>query len=69
MNQIASLTKDCEREDCRVAYHGSSMTLLGWTQSYDKQGRPVARDPNTTTSAYSCGVCGKRWTIKSRAGE
>ena len=69
MTDIADLTKDCPREDCRVVYHGSSTTLMGWSQIYDKKGNPVGNDPNTTTSSFTCSACGKRWRIESQPGK
>jgi len=63
---IATLTKDCPREDCRLQYRGSSTTLLGWLPTYDKKGNQIGRDPNTTTSSYNCLTCGVSWRVKSR---
>ena len=68
MNTIARLTEDCERDDCKVVCHGSSMTCIGWTQSYDKRGNPIDRDPNTTETRYECVRCGKVWNICETAG-
>lgn len=67
--QIANLTKDCSREDCRVSCSGQSTTLMGWTQSYDKKGKPIGRDPNTTTAHYRCSTCGVAWKVQERDGE
>ncbi len=66
---ITALTKDCPREDCSVSYDGSTSTLAGWMQTYDKQGNPQSRDPNTTMSHLHCVTCGKMWKVASRAGQ
>ena len=68
-NLIVELTAGCPREDCSIAYDGSSTTLAAFLQTYDKHGNPQGRDPNTTTSHYSCLQCGRRWKIASRAGQ
>jgi len=62
---IAKLTKDCPREDCQIEYLGSSTTLLGWSQTYDKHGNPQGRDPNTDTSSYVCHKCGVSWRVRT----
>lgn len=70
MNIIAKLTKDCPREDCSVQCGGSTVTLLGWTPLYDKQGnRTDSGDPNTTTSGYRCHACGRSWSVMTQYGE
>lgn len=68
-NDIQLLTKDCEREDCSISHEGSSTTLLGWTQTYDKNGNPKSQNPNTTTSHYRCFKCSKRWQVKTQYGK
>jgi hypothetical protein len=67
-NIIKELTKDCSRGDCVVDYQGSSQTLMGWVQSYDKNGNPINSDPNITTSHYNCSKCGAAWKVESRQG-
>ena len=69
MNLITRLTRNCQRQDCQISYGGSSTTLMGFMPTYDKRGKPIGRDPNTTTSDYQCSTCGKRWQVKSRDGE
>lgn len=66
---IARMTADCEREDCSIVYDGSATTLLGWSQTYDKRGRPKHRDPNMTTGRFHCERCSKRWKVESKDGE
>jgi len=46
---ISTLTKDCPRDDCSIEVHDARTTLIGWTQIYDKHGRPQQRDPSTGT--------------------
>jgi len=65
MNIIKSLTKNCPKDDCNIVGGVSYMTCIGWLQSYDKNGNPVGRDPNYSTSEYHCSVCGKKWSVKS----
>ena len=62
---IPKLTKKCSRNDCRVRMGRQATTLIGWFQEYDKFGNALGRDPNTTTSEYSCATCGKKWSIRS----
>jgi hypothetical protein len=78
MNIIPKLTKDCEREDCALVDLGSTMTIMGFSQTYDKRGRPIDRDPNTTswrgwssliTTNYECKTCGALWTVKQCGNE
>ena len=66
---VAKLTKDCAREDCSVAASGCTRTLLGWTPTFDKQGRFTNRDPNTTTTHYRCAVCDRTWKVASQDGQ
>jgi hypothetical protein len=69
MNIIPKLTKDCEREDCALVDLGSTMTIMGFSQTYDKRGRPIDRDPNTITTNYECKTCGALWTVKQCGNE
>ena len=66
---IKQLTKHCERSDCRIEHRGCSTTLMGWAQTYDKNGDPVGRDPNTTRSHYACHACSAEWVEISGDGE
>lgn len=67
---IASMTKDCPRQDCRISYSGGRSTLMSWQPTYDRDGsRTDKGDPNITTSEASCASCGKQWVLKSQYGE
>lgn len=57
-----------EQAAVEILDEGTSTTLMGYTQTYDKHGRPQGRDPNTSTSNYRCMVCGNSWEIRSRDG-
>lgn len=68
---IERLTKKCEREDCSIKMTSSSVSLFGWTQTYDEQGQPQGIPPYTTTSMYQCDTCNKQWhvtTVDSESG-
>ena len=65
MNTIQKLTKNCSREDCKIVIGRQAMTLIGWFPTYDKNGNVQGKDPNTTTSEYSCSTCGKKWRVRS----
>ena len=62
---IREMTKDCRRDDCNIIDLGRTTTLMGWTQSYDKNGNPQNSDPNTITTTYKCTKCGQIWSIKT----
>lgn len=64
MNVIKTITQGCDGR-CSIVQGHSSSTLMGWSQSYDKNGKPQGRDPNTTTTHYHCATCRVRWEIKS----
>ena len=40
---------------------GGTTTLMGWSPVYDKKGRPLNADPNTSTSTYIDRSNGKRY--------
>lgn len=62
-NIFQKLSIGCER-DCRIAYMGSTTTLMGFMPTYDKNGNTVGQDPNRVTSTYQCAVCGGGWTVE-----
>lgn len=68
LTEIKNLTAECKRDDCSLEYLGGTVTLLGWSQTYDKHGRPTGHDPNTRTSEYRCRKCRVTWEVKSRDG-
>ena len=59
----------CKRDDCVIQNLGSSVTLMGWTQTYDKYGNPLGKVPNTRKTAYKCLTCNKMWDVTLRNGE
>ena len=67
MSIIPKLTAGCD-EDCAILHGGSSTTLIGHLETYDKHGNPRGRDFNTTTSNFECLRCKKRWRVESRDG-
>lgn len=58
----------CDKE-CRFRTGMSTSTLLGWTPVYDKNGRLVNKNPNTTKTDVMCGTCGKQWLAVTQYGE
>jgi len=67
---VSCMTKDCNRDDCRVAFDQSSMsTCIGWMPTYDKRGRQIGSDPNVTTSGATCLTCGARWAFRTQGGK
>ncbi len=71
MSLIPELTKDCDRDDCRVIGGNASVsTCMAWTPVYDKQGNRIDDgDPNTSTTTYDCATCGAHWTVSTQFGE
>lgn len=67
MSTIRTLTRGCEK-DCSISDLGSETTLIGWTPSYDKNGRRQGFDPNTHTAHYRCSTCGASWKVKTGGG-
>lgn len=66
---IKMLTAECPREDCAIAILGSSTTLRGWSQTYNKAGEAIGHNPNTTTTMAGCRSCNKRWEVVTKSGE
>jgi hypothetical protein len=67
-NVFKKLTVDCPRTDCALHHLGTSSTCMGWSQTYDRDGNSIGRDPNTLTSAYRCATCGARWQVTDQGG-
>jgi len=61
--------EECPRDDCRFAYGPGSTTLLGWAPVYDKHGKQLNSDPNTTRYPTDCRTCGKSWESVTRSGK
>lgn len=69
MTVIEQVTKDCQRDDCRIAMGGGTSTLMGWTPTYDRHGKQIGSDPNTHTQEVSCLTCRRQWIATTRSGE
>ena len=69
MSIIEQVTKDCQREDCRIVLGGGSSTLLAWTPTFDRHGKQIGSDPNIHTQDVYCRTCRRRWITKTRSGE
>ena len=60
---------ECPREDCKfTSFYGTS-TLVAYIPIYDKDGKNINPDANTTTFKVNCLSCGKIWVGKTRLGE
>lgn len=70
MSIIARICEGCEREDCRIRMDGGGVTTcMAFTPEYDRQGRRVSFDPNTTTMGADCATCGREWSVIHHDGE
>jgi hypothetical protein len=58
---------NCEL-DCRFKEGTSFTTCLGWERVYDKHGKIVTDDPNSTTGSIHCVACDRHWNYTSKAG-
>jgi hypothetical protein len=65
MNIIQTLTKNCANSNCRLVQGVSTITCMAWAIEYDKNGNPLGRDPNYSTSEYRCSTCGKKWSVRT----
>jgi hypothetical protein len=63
---IATLTKDCSREDCRIVTQGVRRPLIGSSIVYDRNGDVVSGP--TSTEMYACKTCQKIWEVKVTPG-
>ncbi len=52
---------DCPTEDCRLSYTQGASTCMAFTQEYDKHGKALHEDPNTTTNIVRCSACNGVW--------
>ena len=59
---------DCEKE-CKISRGMSTSTCMGWTPTYDKNGKQLNSDPNITTTVWTCLTCNDRWVSTTRYGE
>lgn len=53
----------------RRDYLGSSSTLMGYTKTFNEEGKDITVNPNIIKSSYRCRECTNVYTIKSRSGE
>jgi hypothetical protein len=56
---------ECPREDCRFSYGGGTTTLVAYIPIYDKDGKNINPDRNTTSFTVNCITCGKIWRGQS----
>jgi hypothetical protein len=64
---IATLTKDCERQDCRILSEGSRVGLMGSPVVYDRAGEMVSGPKRTTV--YTCRTCRQSWEVTTDPGK
>ena len=60
---------DCKREDCKFQSLGSSVTCMGYIQTFDKNGKITSRDPNIRHARYNCITCGRSWGSRTQYGK
>jgi hypothetical protein len=60
---------ECPREDCQFAYGESTRTCMYFQPKYDKDGKNINPDANTTTFKVNCISCGRMWVGKTRLYE
>ncbi len=58
----------CDKE-CQFQEGPSYRTAMGWTPTYDKEGRLLNSDPNITTTDVRCTTCGKEWKASRQHGK
>lgn len=69
MDLIATVTKDCSRNDCAIQFGTGASTCMWWTPTYDRHGNQVGLgDQNITTKEIHCNACGKRWWAHTQYG-
>jgi hypothetical protein len=60
---------ECPREDCKFTSFDGTSTLVAYIPIYDKDGKNINPDANTTTFKVYCLSCGKMWVGNSRLDE
>ncbi len=69
MNIIREATKTCERTDCSLTESGGVSTCMGFTPTYDKDGKRTDRgDPNITSWSIRCSTCKREWDASEQYG-
>jgi hypothetical protein len=63
------VTKNCSRDNCSIVLGASGSTLLGWTQTFDRHGNPISKNPNYVTTQVRCDTCGVRWSVKQHGDD
>lgn len=58
---------ECQK-DCRVSFSGGMTTCAYYPPTYDKTGRNVNPDMNTTSGSAVCLTCGEQWNYSSCNG-
>ncbi len=56
-------------DECVFQHGTTGRTLLGYTPTFNRKGEVTNKDPNITSSSFSCQVCGKLWRTKTQYGE
>lgn len=59
----------CKKPTERSGSSGGFVTAAYYRPHYDKNGKNINPDRNTSTSKYTCLDCGTPYTVASRGGE
>jgi hypothetical protein len=57
---------ECPREGCQFTILDSMRTCMYFQPIYNRYGKNINPDANTTTFKVNCSTCGKTWVGKSR---
>ena len=63
---------DCPRgtpAECRFTSEGGTVTCIGWSPVFDRNGKQLNADPNIFTYTLRCIACGAGGTVQERAGD
>jgi hypothetical protein len=65
--KIPDNIRNCE-DDCRFTVSEGMTTLVAYIPIYDKDGKNINPDMNTSSGAYSCFKCNRLFLYKSVGG-
>jgi hypothetical protein len=65
MNNFKNPNPECPREDCKFSISPQMTTLVAYIPIYDKDGKNINPDRNTTSFTVNCITCGKIWRGQS----
>lgn len=59
----------CDKPTPRGDTGFSTSTCMGFSRSYDKNGKDISINPNISTHSYNCHECGNQFTVKTQFGK